>query len=201
MAKKGKEIAFFDFDGTITRSDSFARFMKFVLGKSGFYKAVFSNLHLLLLFKLKLLTNEQVKKEVVKKAFSNFSLEVFNQKCKDFLPLLLSDCKASGLDRIKKHINEGVEVVLVSASFEDYLQEFTKSMGIGLIGTKLEKDSLKLSGNFASKNCYGPEKVKRIKELFNLEEYEKIYVYGDTRGDKEMLMLASKDCGFYRYFH
>ncbi|PAF46085.1 hypothetical protein BKH40_00835 [Helicobacter sp. 11S02629-2] len=196
-----KEIAFFDFDGTITRSDSFARFMKFVLGKKGFYKAVFSNLHLLIAFKLKFLTNEQVKKRVVSKAFSNLDLAFFNQKCKDFLPLLLSDCKASGLDRIKKHREEGAKVVLVSASFEDYLQEFTKSMGMELIGTKLEKKGLKLSGNFASKNCYGPEKVRRIKELFDLSKYEKIYVYGDTRGDKEMLTLASKDCGFYRYFN
>ena len=36
----------------------------------------------------------------------------------------------------------------------------------------------------------GAEKVNRIKEKYTLDEYEYIYAYGDSRGDKEMLTIA-----------
>ena len=39
-------------------------------------------------------------------------------------------------------------------------------------------------------NCFGPEKVRRVKEKYELENYEKIYAYGDSRGDKELLEFA-----------
>ena len=70
--------------------------------------------------------------------------------------------------------------------------------GIELIATKLEFKAGKLTGKFATNNCYGAEKSHRIKELFDLELYDYIYAYGDSRGDKEMLALA--DESFYKPF-
>ncbi|MEW6528158.1 MAG: haloacid dehalogenase-like hydrolase [Spirochaetota bacterium] len=49
-----------------------------------------------------------------------------------------------------------------------------------------------LTGKFFGKNCYGPQKVKRIKEIYNLYDYQKIYAYGDSKGDKEMLAIADE---------
>jgi phosphoserine phosphatase len=56
----------------------------------------------------------------------------------------------------------------------------------------------KLSGHLKTKNCYGPEKVRRIREVIDTDEYSTIYAYGDTRGDKEMLELANFK--FYKHF-
>ncbi|MBL0255414.1 MAG: HAD-IB family hydrolase, partial [Chitinophagaceae bacterium] len=41
-------------------------------------------------------------------------------------------------------------------------------------------------------------KAIRIKEVFDIGLYEKIFAYGDSRGDKEMLALATD--AFYRKF-
>jgi len=59
-----------------------------------------------------------------------------------------------------------------------------------IISTRLEtKDGL-LTGNFATPNCYGPEKVRRIREVVDLSAYQTVYAYGDSRGDREMLEIA-----------
>jgi phosphoserine phosphatase len=42
----------------------------------------------------------------------------------------------------------------------------------------------------ASCNCYGEEKVRRIRASYNLDEFNHIYAYGDSEGDKAMLDLA-----------
>jgi phosphoserine phosphatase len=44
----------------------------------------------------------------------------------------------------------------------------------------------------------GPEKVDRIKSLIKLQEYDEVYCYGDSKGDKEMLALAN--FSFYKRF-
>lgn len=65
------------------------------------------------------------------------------------------------------------------------------------IATKLEQKDGKLTGKFNGNNCYGTEKVLRIKEKYNLKEFEKIYAYGDSKGDREMLALAHE--GYFKW--
>ena len=48
-------------------------------------------------------------------------------------------------------------------------------------------------------NCYGIEKVNRIKEEYDLDEFKNIYVYGNSKGDREMLNLGTHK--FYKYFN
>ena len=42
------------------------------------------------------------------------------------------------------------------------------------------------------------EKGNRVKEAYNLDDYDRIYAYGDSRGDKELLGLSDKS--FYKPF-
>jgi phosphatidylglycerophosphatase C len=57
---------------------------------------------------------------------------------------------------------------------------------------------LKNSPGSASRNCYGEEKVRRIKTSYNLDEFDHIYAYGDSEGDKAMLDLAHER--YYKHF-
>ncbi len=193
-------IAFFDFDGTITRGDSFALFLKFLLGKK-FYLKVLNNLHILILYKLGAINNHDAKQSVLYSCISGMSEDVLLQKCQSFLHLLESYCKDSALEKMEWHKEQGHEVVLVSASFEEYLRPLCNKWDIKLIATTMEvKDGI-ITGKLGKPNCYGKEKERRIKEIYNLAQYESIYVYGDTRGDKEMLELASKNQAFFRIFN
>ncbi len=47
------------------------------------------------------------------------------------------------------------------------------------------------------KNCNGREKVKRIKNEYDIESFDKIYAYGDSNGDKPMLEMA--DIKYFRW--
>ena len=48
-------------------------------------------------------------------------------------------------------------------------------------------------------NCSGPEKIRRIKEILNLQDFDKIYAFGNSKGDKEMLSIA--DHKFFKFFN
>ena len=106
--------------------------------------------------------------------------------------------RPKAIEKINWHKNQGHKVVVVSASIECWLRPWCEKNGLELIATKLEiKDDI-VTGKLLSKNCYGVEKVNRIKELYNIEKYDYIYAYGDSSGDKQMLELAHEK--FYKPF-
>jgi len=55
-----------------------------------------------------------------------------------------------------------------------------------------------VTGKLLTKNCYGIEKANRVKEIYDLSHYERIYAYGDSTGDTELLALANES--FYKPF-
>lgn len=194
------DIAFFDFDGTITRGDSFALFLRFVFGKR-FYIKVAQNLPTLLAYKLGMIDNSYTKEKVIYSCFNGMQEAVLKEHCLAFRATLESFCKASALEKMQWHKQQGHKIVLVSASFEEYLRPLCNHWGIDLLATTMEVEHGKLTGKFAQPNCYGPEKERRIKASYDLRQYDSIYVYGDTRGDKEMLALASPNLAFFRVFN
>jgi phosphoserine phosphatase len=56
----------------------------------------------------------------------------------------------------------------------------------------------RFAGRYDGSNCHGIEKVRRIRECFDLNEFDRVYAYGDTPGDRPMLTLA--DEAFYKPF-
>ncbi len=143
--------------------------------------------------------NGFAKEQVLKVFFKDFSWNAFKQLCLNFgkteVPKLI---RKEALQRILWHKTQGDRVIIVTASIEYYLQAFIREYEIEVIGTLLEVREGKLTGNFSSLNCYGPEKVDRIKSLIKLQEYDEVYCYGDSKGDKEMLALAN--FSFYKRF-
>lgn len=191
-----KHIVFFDFDGTITKNDSFVVFFKFISKKS-FFKILILNLHLLILYKMGICKNPKYKFLSILKGKTKNEIE---KLCNEFMPILLSHCKKTALDKIKWHQDNNHRIVLVSASFEEYLSPLCKYLNIDLIATKMEFKDNKITGYIEGKNCKRNQKVIRIKEVINISEYDSIYVYGDSIGDKEMLELATQNQSFYRIF-
>ena len=82
-------------------------------------------------------------------------------------------------------------MVIVSASPENWIKPWAEKYNVEVISTKLKFDNDHLIG-IAGANCNGEEKVKRIKKIINLEDYEKVIVYGDTKGDHPMLALGNE---------
>jgi phosphatidylglycerophosphatase C len=194
-----RNLAIFDFDGTITKKDSFLELIKFHKGTFAFYIGAIILLPVLVAYKIKLIKNWRAKEIVLSFFFRNSSLEEFQKKCDDFagqvIPKLV---RPKAYEKILAHQSNGDRVIVVSASAENWLRCWCDRLNIELIGTQLEVKNEQITGKLCGQNCYGPEKLKRVLTLLKIEDYKEIYVYGDSRGDKEILEIATQQ--FYRYF-
>ena len=187
-----RSIAFFDFDGTITTRDTFLEIIKFQKGKFSFYFGFALLSPWLVSMKLGLLSNTKAKEKVLSYYFGNTSLKDFQLKCEEFISQKLASLiRPQALDTIVKHKEQGTQVVVVSASPDNWIEGWCTKNGLDLISTTLETKEDILTGKLSGKNCYGAEKVNRIREKYELKNFTSIYCYGDTKGDKPMLELAT----------
>lgn len=193
-------IAFFDFDGTITRKDTLFEIVRFQKGALGLYTGLACLSPALVLFKLGLLSSHTAKRLAIRRFFRHTPIDTFGTRCEKFcqqqLPALI---RPAALAAIQEHLALGHQVVVVTASAEDWVAPWCRSLGIDCIGTRLEVVDQQLSGNLLGANCNQEEKVVRIKEQYKLTDYQEIYAYGDTQGDQAMLRIATHP--FFRKFH
>lgn len=193
-----KKIAFFDFDGTITNKDSLFEFIRFAVGDKKFIFGLIVLSPILVLYKLKFIENYKAKQKMLSWFFKDMKTDIFLSISKEFsLNQIDKIVKKEAINKLYWHKKQKHKIVIVSASLESWLEPWCTKNGFELIATKLEFN-LYVTGNLLSKNCYGIEKVNRIKEKFNLLDYDFIYAYGDSKGDKEMLELADKK--YYKIF-
>jgi phosphatidylglycerophosphatase C len=186
-----KEIAFFDFDGTITTKDTLLEFIKFSKGSRQFFLGFLLTSPYLIAYKLKIISNQSAKEKVLRFFFHDMPVDVFNTYCSEFsknvLPRLM---RPGALNEIRRLQNDGYLVVVVSASPENWIQPWANEISVQLLASKLEVKENKVTGKILGKNCHGEEKVRRINECYTLSDYQHIIAYGDSTGDKPMLKLA-----------
>lgn len=195
-----KRIAAFDFDGTITRKDTLIEFLRFTGGSARFYAVFTLYFPLLVLMKLKLYSNQKAKEKIFAHYFKAMPIEQFDDLCRRFFEqkgpsLIYAEAKA----QIAKHKAQGDEIVIISASIENWVCHFTEALGADkLLATQVEVQDGKITGRFLTANCYGKEKVKRLLSAYPERSNYYLLAYGDSRGDKELLQFADEQ--HYRQF-
>ncbi|MEA2019179.1 MAG: HAD family hydrolase [Campylobacterota bacterium] len=184
-------LVLFDFDGTLTTKDSLDEFLKYSVGMKKYMFNMLIFLPIFILYKLKLIKNNIAKEKLFKLFFYGIDEMKFKNMAKKYslekLDLILNDDRLSIL---KQHQKNNDRVVIVSASIECWLKPWCEKHNVELLSTKLKFIDNKFTGKFSTKNCYGNEKVNRIKNYLNISEYDTIYAYGDSAGDYKMLELA-----------
>lgn len=189
--KTMKTLALFDFDGTLYKKDSLIEFTKSAKGNPCFYKGIVMLSPFLLGLKLGMLDNEKVKIKFLTHFFKNTPVEEFKAITQQFaMTKIEKDLNKKTFAHFLKHIESKHTVCIVSASCADWIKPWSDQYNVKCIGTELEIIDQKIPGNLATKNCYGAEKVNRIKAVFNIEDYDIIKVYGNGKGDFEMLQLS-----------
>ena len=185
-----KQIVASDFDGTLTTKDTLIEFIRYACGTGAFVKGFLSYAHLLVLMKLGLYPNWKAKQKVFSYFFEGMKIEEFDGLCQRFAKDNQHLLRPKGIEAIQQALDKGAEVLIVSASIDNWVQPFFAEVKV--LGTQVEVIDGKLSGRFLTKNCYGQEKVNRILALFpNRSEYH-LTAYGDSRGDKELLAFADE---------
>lgn len=193
-------VAAFDFDGTLTRGESFFRFLAFITPWHRFAFCFLISLPVLLLYVARLMDNESAKVRVLRVFLRGRALAEVQAGADSFarekIPATL---RPEAVARLRGHQKQGHACALVSATLAIYLRPWASEMGFEtVLATELEVDAQgRLTGGLASPNCYGPEKAARLREHFGLERIKA--AYGDSAGDTEMLAMAEQP--FYRPWH
>ena len=192
-----KKIYCFDFDGTLTTSDTLLEFIKYAKGRGRFLMVFLMYSPLLVLMKLHLYPNWKAKQQIFAHLFAGMRIEKFDALCRGFAEENQHLLRPKGITLLHEALVAGAQVFIVSASIDNWVRPFfdiRNLKGVQVLGTQIEVEDGKLTGRFKSNNCYGKEKVHRIAEVlksFERSEYE-IEAFGDSRGDKEMLAFADK---------
>ena len=191
-----KQVVAFDFDGTLTTRDTLLAFIRYAKGTLAFAFGFLRYTHLLVLMKLGLYPNWKAKQKVFAHFFKDTTIDDFNAVCQAFAASSKHLLRPKGIEAIDKALNEGSEVLIVSASIDNWVQPFFPEVKV--LGTQIEVEDGKLTGRLLTKNCYGQEKVNRILTLYpNRQDYH-LTAFGDSNGDKELLAFA--DESFFKPF-
>ncbi|MDD2621381.1 MAG: HAD-IB family hydrolase [Syntrophomonadaceae bacterium] len=193
-----KTIAIFDFDGTLTRGDSLFPFLKCVVGKRSFYIGLLNLSIVFFKFLLRLIPNYEAKQNVLAYYLAGKPLGELEQTGRRFADRIDQMVNPEVLNKLRWHQTAEHITVLASASLQIYLEPWAKANGFDyVLATNLAVDpNGKVTGHFVGKNCYGPEKLKRVDILIEDRSDYLIYMYGDSKGDRELLEYA--DISYYK---
>ncbi len=192
-------MAIFDFDGTLTQSDSFFSFLNY---SATWRKKLGSAL---LIFPAALsffgvLSKSRAKEMTFSHFFRGMNADSFNALCADYsLNILPSILRPQAINKVLWHRERKHKLIIVSASLENWITPWAKQNGFDdVIATKAEIKDGKISGCFKMPNCSGNEKKRRFLEQYPQKDNYYIYAYGDSKNDKYLFSMANEV--FYKKF-
>jgi phosphatidylglycerophosphatase C len=193
-------IAVFDLDGTITRYDTYIPFLLgflvrkplriFRCGLLPFYALI----HL-----LGLRGNSWLKQKFLARCCGGVSRQALADYSARFATRIVREgLLPDAVAAIEFHRARGDRLMLISASFDLYVDEIGRLLGFAhVIASKAAWRSdgdlgVKLAGRFDGENCYGANKVKRLTAHLANEKRDslRIIAYSDHRSDLPLLAFA-----------
>lgn len=189
-----RTIVFVDFDGTLTKKDTFLLFLKRSVNPFHFYFGLVILSPFFVLYFLKLMTAQSAKEKTYSFFFKGRTEQWLNEKAELFTNWLFENNQLNTelLSKIETYKASGSEISIVSASPNVYIEVVGRRLNIESIATHFKFENAIFTGKFETKNCNGSEKAKRIKEKYDLSKYHSIIALGNSKGDNEMLDLATE---------
>lgn len=196
-AAPARTVVAFDFDETLTTGDSVIPFMRRFMGPSRFLAGLvmrpMGTLRSLAQRDRSLL--REIATDIVFTGVPHDEVRSAAAQHAEYLieNMLRPDTTA----RLGWHVEQGHQVVIVSASYEDYLQPVADHLGAhAVISTRLEVVDGRCTGHLDGPNCRGPEKVHRLAGWLEAVGHERseidLWAYGDSAGDREMLTWSDR---------
>lgn len=193
LEKKTKPIlAVFDFDGTLTKHDSFVPFLRFAFGNITFALKMISLAAPSLLYLCKSLTRDALKEKLIATFLTGVKQSWLQDQANAFYEAQWDKLmRPAAIPGVAAELNSGAEVTLCSASPALVLQPFAQRLGVKLIATELEVTAAGvLTGKINGYNCRRANKIKRLQAIYgDLTKYH-LRAWGDSQGDTELLAAA-----------
>jgi HAD superfamily hydrolase (TIGR01490 family) len=193
-----QDLALFDFDGTITSTDTWTPFMRFAVSPGRLFVGRAVLAPVIVGYRLGAISASRGRQIATRVAFQGASAAVARRLGAEYAATVLPrTVRWSALDRIEAHRSRGDHVVIVSAALDLYLGPWCGGHRLDYICSTLEERQGRLTGRYLGRDCVGPEKVRRILERYDLSRYRRVHAYGDSGDDREMLDLAQTK--YYRW--
>jgi HAD superfamily hydrolase (TIGR01490 family) len=191
-------LALFDFDGTITTREMFPDFMRFAVTPRRLACGKVLLAPLVAGYRLDVVPGSTVRAAIVAFGFRGVAEQDIRRAGEAFASDIIAGAlRTNAMEKIRWHQARGDRVVVVSGSLEAYLAPWCRQHDLELLCSQLAVADGVLNGRYLGARCVGNEKVRRIRERYDLDEYAAVYAYGDTHEDDEMLAMA--DHGYFRW--
>ena len=188
-------LALFDFDGTITSTDTWTPFMRFATPPARLVAGQILLAPIFVGYRTGMMSASTGRQLAAHVAFRGQRASTLRQRGIQYAtPVLPATVRPEALERIEWHRSHGHDVIVVSASLDVYLGPWCEARGLEYICTTLEERDGRLTGRYVRGDCSGAEKARRIRERYDLDRYAHVYAYGDTAEDREMIDLAHTKC-------
>jgi HAD superfamily hydrolase (TIGR01490 family) len=190
-------IAVFDLDGTLTRHDTYRRFL---LG--------YASAHPTKLFRFGPLALDALAHKIGRRSNSwlkeRFLLEILGGATHTEIALfadrfvshlMRTGMRAGAIRAIEGHRHRGDRLILVSASLDLYVERIASQLQMDhCICTKATRTSDgRIAGTLDGANCYGEEKIRRLSSwVGNDRDRMHVLAYGDHRSDLPLLEWADR---------
>jgi phosphatidylglycerophosphatase C len=192
-APDGTPVAAFDFDGTLSRRDTFLPFLQKVCGAQRLYRALARSGPALSRMAVGRADRDAVKDALLVRLLAGHPADELAEQGGAYAEFLRASdrLRPDTLARAGDHLERGHRVVVVSASPSVYLEPLAQALGFdAALATRLEVDDRGcITGRMLGGNCRGPEKVARL-EAWLEGASPHLYAYGNSSGDRELLARA-----------
>jgi phosphatidylglycerophosphatase C len=190
-----RTIAAFDFDETLSTRDNVVPFMRRVGGPGRFGLAMLAAAPA-----LALRHRDAAKARAVRRIFAGRPAAAVHEEATRFAAEIVEHhLRDEAVARAAWHRAEGHELLIVTASFDVYVEPVAERLGFdAVLATSLEVGTDgRLTGHLQGPNVRGAEKAVRL-DAWLAGSPATVWAYGDSGGDREL--LARADHPMYRRF-
>ena len=189
-AKLMSALVLFDFDGTITKRNTFVPFLYYILPLprrilltlalpllfAGLVTRIFTphHTHVFLVYLMRGFRVNQL---------AGLGRSFSKNRLRDFL-------RPGAMEAIDQHLSQGDQVAIVTASYDFWIRPWCEANGLSLLSSKLHVEDGVASGK-PDLVCDGIEKVREVEREFDVSLFKSVVAYGDSIGDTEMLAFAN----------
>lgn len=189
-------VAAFDVDGTLTTGDCVVPFLRRFSGRPAVALRAITELPAGVVG-LATRDRDRLRAAATRAVLRGVPFDTVTSEAHRFAEhVLATRMRPDTTARLRWHVEQAHRVVLVSASYDVYLEPIAAELGaVAVLSTGLEIGADgRCTGRLAGPNCRAGEKVRRLLDWFGTtgltREAVDLWAYGDSRGDDELLALA-----------
>lgn len=189
-------IAAFDFDATLTRHDSVVPFLRSFVGDTRLAAGLAKRAHRVVPALVRR-DRDEVRRVATDVVLRGVSRVEFDRRAADAAARILAGGLRDDTEaRLRWHVGQGHRVLIVSASYEQYVELVGTQLGVeAVLATQVEFDADdRCTGRLLGANCRAEEKVRRLQHWMHtvgITRHEAtLWAYGDSNGDRAMLEFA-----------